>query len=642
MSTSPGTDVAMAAAQANEFPDDVIFGFDIKDEDAGRYLGELVMNGVGEENDIQHLVNLSLMRGVEEWNQAISCAQSMKERATFDNPLDGQDTLTFLAKIYGVDGTPHSTNDIRPPAREVGHSCVKKGPRNASPSLDLEVRYSSGPPRKRRKFKKGKDSPYWAATPPPELCKNGQTGDEVTARRKGNRASPGNESPLGQSPAQGSGKRGFDLSNVVDCRVKSMETTPPLSDNQVYESETTYNTTQRASAAVASISRESGSSSDSIHEAGHITQEPSPPRKTLEAPLTPEKEGLESEDFQGLRLGKPIQTIKRKAKSHYFIESTTPQKGSPSKKPEATPKSRRPPRGTVSSLPFPPLDAPNFGLIQEELAGDPFRLLIAVTFLIRTSGKAALPVFRELMERYPTPEALAAAENTEAIVSAISHLGLGVVRAATIQRYARMWLENPPRKGVVYPVKNYPLPPPLSGTGTGPGRKEEECLNAGGRGIFVSPEELGGEEAEGEGGGGGDSAIPKPVPTSSATTTTTEWEIGHMTQGPYSLDSWRIFCRDVLRGVSQDWKGHTTTNSNKVFQPEWMRVLPRDKELRACLRWMWMQEGWLWDPLTGDTSLLPEALRRAVQDGRVGYDDSGNLRILDEEGNDEVKDEHVQ
>jgi hypothetical protein len=62
------------------------------------------------------------------------------------------------------------------------------------------------------------------------------------------------------------------------------------------------------------------------------------------------------------------------------------------------------------------------------------------------------------------------------------------------------------------------------------------------------------------------------------------WEIGHLTQGPYALDSWRIFCRDVLLGRSEHWTGK---GDDPGFQPEWMRVLPRDKELRACLRWMW-------------------------------------------------------
>ena len=61
-----------------------------------------------------------------------------------------------------------------------------------------------------------------------------------------------------------------------------------------------------------------------------------------------------------------------------------------------------------------------------------------------------------------------------------------------------------------------------------------------------------------------------------------------------------------------------------------MRVLPEDKELRACLRWMWMREGWEWDPVTGEREVLREELRKAVNEGRVGYDDNGGLRIEDD------------
>ncbi|AEO65823.1 uncharacterized protein THITE_37268, partial [Thermothielavioides terrestris NRRL 8126] len=242
----------------------------------------------------------------------------------------------------------------------------------------------------------------------------------------------------------------------------------------------------------------------------------------------------------------------------------------------------RPPRGTVSSLPIPPLSADRFGLIQEELADDPFRLLVAVTFLIRTAGKTAIPVFRQLMERFPTPEALAGADPAE-IISLIRPLGLSAVRCAAIQKYARLWLERPPTREVRYGVKNYPRP---------------------GDGWYVrAGEEFG----------------PEDSPAA--------WEIGHLTQGPYALDSWRIFCRDVLLCRSEHWTGK---GSAPGFQPEWMRVLPADKELRACLRWMWMREGWEWDPLTGEREPLREDLRRAVDEGNVGYDDSGNLVILNQ------------
>lgn len=274
----------------------------------------------------------------------------------------------------------------------------------------------------------------------------------------------------------------------------------------------------------------------------------------------------------------------------------TPKKRSSSKSPrtpksrsgEETPKKPRTPGGIVSCIPFPPLSAPYFGLIQEKLAHDPFRLLIAVTFLIRTHGKHAIPVFYELMEKYPTPEALVSADK-EDIVPIIRHLGLQNQRAGTYQTYAKIWLEDPPTKGMRYAVRDYPT------KGAGKDVKRDEVI----------PDD--------------DERIA--------------WEIGHMTQGPYAIDSWRIFCRDELRGVAKDWNGK---GAPEGFQPEWMRVVPEDKELRAYLRWMWLKEGFEWDPFSGDKEVASERLMKAAIDGRIAWDDMGGMRILDDTDNDVV------
>ncbi|KAI1431107.1 DNA glycosylase [Xylaria sp. CBS 124048] len=245
---------------------------------------------------------------------------------------------------------------------------------------------------------------------------------------------------------------------------------------------------------------------------------------------------------------------------------------------------------------MPPLSSPTFGLIQEELASNPFHLLIAVTLLIRTSGRVAIPVFRTLIQKYPTAFALADDAHTAAIEELLRPLGLGAVRTKMVQKYARMWTREPPRWGRRFVVRGY------GGHSGSEGEGDEE-------------EEKGKKKKKSK----------KP---SSA------WEIGHMTQGPYALDSWRIFCRDRLRGVSPP-SNHPDTDpsaprgTKKPFQPEWMRVRPRDKELRAYLRWMWMREGWRWDPNTGAKAVLDEELRVAVEEGRVGYDDRGDLRILE-------------
>ncbi|CAG8950384.1 hypothetical protein HYFRA_00006877 [Hymenoscyphus fraxineus] len=314
----------------------------------------------------------------------------------------------------------------------------------------------------------------------------------------------------------------------------------------------------------------------------------------------------------------PLKSVKKKiskrqpAKSPYFSQTTeSPKKGGKAKAAETdnpiqdvtetpnTPKKRsaaspnkRSPGGIVSCIPFPPLSSPTFGIIQEKLAHDPFRLLIAVTFLNRTRGKTAVPVFYELMKRYPTPEALASAPK-EDIVDIIRHLGFQNQRADTFKKYGQQWVEDPPMKDKRYAVRGYP---------------EQDS----GRDI-KSDEILTDED-------------PRIA-----------WEIGHMTQGPYAIDSWRIFCRDILRGVADSWNGENAKEEN--FQPEWMRVVPADKELRAYLRWMWLKEGFHWDPFTGEKEVAGRVLMVAAMEGRIAWDDFGGLRILDGDDGDETGNE---
>ena len=240
--------------------------------------------------------------------------------------------------------------------------------------------------------------------------------------------------------------------------------------------------------------------------------------------------------------------------------------------------------GTVSCIPFPPLRAPNFGLLQEKLSKDPFRLLIGVTFLNRTKGKDAIPIFFKLMEKYPTPADILAAER-EDIIAIQYHLGFQTQRAETYQKYAHFWIHDPPVKGKRYRVDHYP------GPGDGMDVKKGEVLN---------------------------DADPRSA-----------WEIGHVTQGRYAIDSWRIFCRDILRGEAEGWNGDGREDG---FQPEWMRVQPRDKELIAFLRWMWLKEGFKWDPETGEKEVAGKELMEAAITGKIAWDDLGGLRIIGNEG----------
>ncbi|EKV11016.1 Pre-mRNA splicing factor, putative [Penicillium digitatum PHI26] len=281
--------------------------------------------------------------------------------------------------------------------------------------------------------------------------------------------------------------------------------------------------------------------------------------------------------------------------SPYFVpQSTTLERRTPVKStsfinpelvkiPQAKPLKHSPyfPRVLVdpdSCLPFPPIDAPSFGLVQEQLAHDPFRLLIATIFLNRTRGGVALPVLFKVFERYPTIEAMAEADLPE-LVSMINCLGFQNQRARKCITLAQTWLLDRPNKGKRYRKLHYPQR--LDGRNIG----REDCID---------------EE---------DMRVA--------------WEIAHLPGvGAYSLDSWRIFCRDQLRGKASDWKGTEATEVG--FVPEWKCVLPHDKELRAYLTWMWLKEGWIWDYNTGDLTLASDKMMRAAQSGGIAHEEEGN------------------
>ena len=248
-----------------------------------------------------------------------------------------------------------------------------------------------------------------------------------------------------------------------------------------------------------------------------------------------------------------------------------------SKKPKASEK--------VSCIPFPPLQSTTFGLVQERLSHDPFRLLVAVIFLNKTRGSVALPVFYELMNRYPTPADLAAA-NQEDVVDIIQHLGLQNQRAKKCINLAKAWLERPPEKEKRYRVLHYPK------------RDDGKDMRLG---------EIIDEEDE-----------------------RVAWEIGQLPGvGVYAIDSWRIFCRDELRGLPTGLPTELTPEAKEEeLQKEWTRVLAGDKELRAYLRWRWLRNGWEWDPVTGERKKADESeLAKADRGGVIYEGDGGDIVV---------------
>ncbi|KAK5076832.1 hypothetical protein LTS08_006003 [Lithohypha guttulata] len=246
----------------------------------------------------------------------------------------------------------------------------------------------------------------------------------------------------------------------------------------------------------------------------------------------------------------------------------------------------------LSTLPFPPLHLERFGLMQERLCHDPFRLLLATIFLNKTPGARAMPIFYKLMEKYPTPEKLAQARQAD-VTEIIRELGFQNQRAAKCIAMSAKWVEDPPVKGRRWRKLGYPA------KGDGKDVKADEAI---------------------------DDTDPRVA-----------WEISHLPGlGPYSHDSWRMFCRDELRGLATAYDGEgAEMHGNVPFEPEWKRVLPMDKELRAWMTWMWCKEGFVWDKITGEkTKASEELMKLARAEGNVLLESEAStlqVKSLDED-----------
>ena len=236
------------------------------------------------------------------------------------------------------------------------------------------------------------------------------------------------------------------------------------------------------------------------------------------------------------------------------------------------------PQEKISCIPFPALDSTSFGLVQERLCHDPFLLLIAVLFLNKTRGTVSLPTFYNVIAHYPTPFDMAYAKQ-EDLMQMIHHLGLQNQRATRCISIAKTWLENPPQKGIRYRRLHYPK------------RNDGKDITANSGPI--------------------DDDDPRVA-----------WEIGHLSGiGAYAIDSWRIFCRDELRGLPSGLPHELTSEAVELeMQKEWTRVLPLDKELRAYLRWRWLRLGWQWDPLTGNRKEVSPEVLKLVKNGGVIFE----------------------
>ncbi|KAF7329568.1 hypothetical protein MKEN_00219700 [Mycena kentingensis (nom. inval.)] len=122
--------------------------------------------------------------------------------------------------------------------------------------------------------------------------------------------------------------------------------------------------------------------------------------------------------------------------SRYFTDNPSrPRASSPVEEPAVVYDLPEPFRARLRDL------KPN--LIQERVASDPWKVLVAVTLLNKTAGKLALPVFWDMMTRWPTPFALSQVAESE-LVTLLHPLGTQNRRAQRLIALSRAYLLDPP------------------------------------------------------------------------------------------------------------------------------------------------------------------------------------------------------
>ncbi|PBL01002.1 hypothetical protein ARMGADRAFT_1073322 [Armillaria gallica] len=177
-------------------------------------------------------------------------------------------------------------------------------------------------------------------------------------------------------------------------------------------------------------------------------------------------------------------------------------------------------------------------LIQELVAHDPWKLIVAVTLLNKTSGKLAIPVFWELIDRWPTPLSLSQASD-EDLVSLIRPLGTQTIRTKRLIEMSKSYLLDPPSP---YDVRRS-KPAPLSSSAS-----------------LASDQ--------------GSPAKRKKYPPT---------PISHLPgTGRYALDSYRIFCTTYENPSSQEWKAVVPTDKKLiqyVVGPSYLQMSVRFTEL---------------------------------------------------------------
>ncbi|EJD36103.1 hypothetical protein AURDEDRAFT_74606, partial [Auricularia subglabra TFB-10046 SS5] len=91
----------------------------------------------------------------------------------------------------------------------------------------------------------------------------------------------------------------------------------------------------------------------------------------------------------------------------------------------------------------------------EFVAHDPWRIVVVTMMLNKTTGRLALPIFWDLMERWPTAHEMQhVAAPLEQLVTMLSGLGLQNIRAKRLIDLSRAYVACPPDPRVLYASKS--------------------------------------------------------------------------------------------------------------------------------------------------------------------------------------------
>lgn len=140
----------------SQLADDYMKGWDADNAFEGKQLGLLAAKGQIDPEDLQEVTRLSMLRGVEEWDMMLACARSLQSRRADQKSLDGQDTLSYIAKLW----KPAQAGPL-----EEGSQVDRQAYHGAASNTPQLGPDSSRPPKKKRK-RRNTESHYFAEANP--------------------------------------------------------------------------------------------------------------------------------------------------------------------------------------------------------------------------------------------------------------------------------------------------------------------------------------------------------------------------------------------------------------------------------------------------------------------------------------------